>query len=78
MTGRALASTHERAENSRPVRLRPPTHPGEVVREDMLPELRLSVAQAARREALTREMIERAVATVERARHQRPSAGWAQ
>ena len=32
----------------RPVRRRQPTHPGEILREDVLPALRLSVAEAAR------------------------------
>ncbi|HSL85269.1 MAG TPA: HigA family addiction module antitoxin [Thermoanaerobaculia bacterium] len=61
MTGRALASTHEQAGNPRPARRRPPTHPGEVVREDVLPdpELRLSVAEAARQLRVPRQRLDR-------------------
>jgi addiction module HigA family antidote len=59
MTGRALASTHERAGNPRPARRRQPTHPGEILREDVLPALRLSVSEAARQLRVTRQTLHR-------------------
>jgi addiction module HigA family antidote len=39
-----------------------PTHPGEVLREDVLPELGLSVAAAARRLHVTRQTLHRILA----------------
>src|SRR5262249_54400888 len=36
---------------------RPPTHPGAVLREDVLPALRLSVSEAARRLHVSRQML---------------------
>jgi len=44
---------------ARPVRRRQPTHPGEVLREDVLPALRLSVAEAARQLGVTRRTLHR-------------------
>jgi len=44
---------------SRPTRRRPPTHPGEILREDVLPALRLSVAEAARQLRVTRQTLHR-------------------
>jgi addiction module HigA family antidote len=38
---------------------RPPTHPGEILREDVLPSLRLSVAEAARQLRVTRQTLHR-------------------
>ena len=38
---------------------RPPTHPGEILREDVLPELRLSVSEAARRLGVSRQQLHR-------------------
>jgi addiction module HigA family antidote len=43
----------------RPVRRRQPTHPGEVLREDVLPALHLSVAEAARQLRVTRQTLHR-------------------
>lgn len=43
----------------RPVRRRNPTHPGEILREDVLPELHLSVAKAARQLRVTRQTLHR-------------------
>jgi addiction module HigA family antidote len=43
----------------RPVRRRQPTHPGEILREDVLPALRLSVAEAARQLRVTRQTLHR-------------------
>lgn len=59
MTGRASASTHEPAGDPRPVHQRQPTHPGEILREDVLPELRLSVAEAARQLRVSRPRLRR-------------------
>lgn len=36
---------------------RAPTHPGAILREDVLPELRLSVAEAARRLRISRQTL---------------------
>lgn len=36
---------------------RPPTHPGEVLREDVLPALRLSVTKAARELGVSRQTL---------------------
>jgi len=45
----------------RPVR-RPPIHPGEVVRDDVLPALGLSVSEAARRLGVARQQLHRILA----------------
>ena len=45
----------------RPV-TRPPIHPGEVVREDVLPALGLSVSEAARRLGISRQQLHRVLA----------------
>jgi addiction module HigA family antidote len=45
----------------RPLR-RPPIHPGEVVREDVLPALELSVSEAARRLGVSRQQLHRILA----------------
>ena len=45
----------------RPVK-RPPIHPGEVVREDVLPALGLSVSEAARRLGISRQQLHRVLA----------------
>jgi antitoxin HigA-1 len=44
---------------SRPIRRRQPTHPGELLREDVLPALRLSVSEAARQLRVTRQTLHR-------------------
>ena len=41
---------------------RPPTHPGEVIREDVLPALGLSVSEAARRLGVSRQQLHRILA----------------
>ena len=41
---------------------RPPTHPGEVLREDVLPALHLSVSEAARQLRVTRQTLHRVLA----------------
>ena len=41
---------------------RPPVHPGEVLREDVLPGLRLSVSEAARRLRISRQQLHRILA----------------
>lgn len=46
-------------ENSRPARRRPPTHPGEILRHDVLPALNLSVSEAARQLRVTRQTLHR-------------------
>ena len=38
---------------------RPPTHPGEILREDVLPDLRMSVADAAKRLGISRQTLYR-------------------
>jgi len=40
-------------------RRRPPTHPGEILRGDVLPALDLSVAEAARQLRVTRQTLHR-------------------
>lgn len=45
----------------RPLR-RPPIHPGEIVREDVLPALGLSVSEAARRLGVSRQQLHRILA----------------
>lgn len=42
-----------------PKRRRPPTHPGEILREDVLPALNLSVAEAARQLRVSRQTLHR-------------------
>jgi addiction module HigA family antidote len=44
---------------SRPARQRAPTHPGEILREDVLPALNLSVAEASRQLRVTRQTLHR-------------------
>jgi len=41
---------------------RPPIHPGEVMREDVLPALGLSVSEAARRMGVSRQQLHRVLA----------------
>ena len=41
---------------------RPPTHPGEILREDVLPSLKLSVSEAARRLRISRQTLHRIMA----------------
>jgi addiction module HigA family antidote len=46
-----------------PTRLRrPPTHPGEILREDVLPTLNLSVSEAARQLRVPRQALHRVLA----------------
>ena len=45
----------------RPLR-RPPTHPGEILREDILKSLGLSVSEAARRLGVSRQQLHRILA----------------
>jgi addiction module HigA family antidote len=45
----------------RPVK-RPPTHPGEILREDVLESLGLSVSEAARRLGVSRQQLHRVLA----------------
>ena len=40
----------------------PPIHPGEILREDVLPALRLSVTEAARQLGITRQTLHRILA----------------
>lgn len=46
-------------EYPRPPRRRPPTHPGDVLRHDVLPALDLSVSEAARQLRVTRQTLHR-------------------
>ena len=41
---------------------RPPIHPGEVLREDVLPALDLSISEAARRMGISRQQLHRVLA----------------
>ena len=41
---------------------RPPTHPGEILREDVLPALELSVSEAARQLGVSRQTLHRIMA----------------
>ncbi len=41
---------------------RPPIHPGEILREDVLPSLELSVSEAARRLGVSRQQLHRVLA----------------
>lgn len=41
---------------------RPPIHPGEILREDVLPDLSLSVSEAARRLGISRQQLHRVLA----------------
>lgn len=41
---------------------RPPVHPGELLREDVLPALGLSVSEAARRMGISRQQLHRVLA----------------
>ena len=41
---------------------REPTHPGEILREDVLPALRMSVSQAARELGVSRQLLHRILA----------------
>src|SRR5687768_9181069 len=56
----------ERRDNPRSPSLgaenRCPTHPGEILREDVLPALELSVSEAARQLGVTRQMLHRILA----------------
>lgn len=40
-------------------RQRPPTHPGEILREDVLPALKLTISEAARQLRVTRQTLHR-------------------
>ena len=41
---------------------RPPTHPGEILREDVLPDLRLTVTEAAGKLGVSRQTLHRILA----------------
>jgi len=47
---------------SRPARRRQPSHPGEILREDVLPALGLSVTAAARQLRISRQALHRILA----------------
>lgn len=50
------------AEYSSKRRRTPPTHPGEILREDVLPHLQLSVSEAARQLRISRQTLHRILA----------------
>ena len=52
--------TREYVINTRP--RRKPTHPGELLREDVLPALRISVSEAARKLRVSRQTLHRILA----------------
>jgi addiction module HigA family antidote len=54
------AMTREYVVNTRP--RRKPTHPGELLREDVLPSLRISVSEAARKLRVSRQTLHRILA----------------
>jgi addiction module HigA family antidote len=54
------AMTREYRINTRP--RRKPTHPGELLREDVLPALRISVSEAARKLRVSRQTLHRILA----------------
>lgn len=47
------------SDDTRTTRRRLPTHPGEILREDVLPALNLSVAETARQLRVTRQTLHR-------------------
>lgn len=53
-----MASEHRASERPN----RPPTHPGEILREDVLPALDMSVSEAARQLGVSRQMLHRILA----------------
>lgn len=55
----AEGADHPTEQNPRPVRRREPVHPGEILRDDVLPALQLSVAQAARQLRVSRQRLHR-------------------
>jgi antitoxin HigA-1 len=59
MTERAAPSPERRVADARPSRRRQPTHPGEILRKDVLPALRLSVSEAARQLRVSRQRLDR-------------------
>jgi addiction module HigA family antidote len=58
----AEGADHPTARNPRPVRRREPVHPGEILREAVLPALQLSVAQAARQLRVPRQTLHQLLA----------------
>ena len=42
---------------------RPPTHPGEILREDVLPSLGMSISEAARQLGISRQQLHRILAS---------------
>jgi len=56
---RDLEALQQAQSSGRPNRRRQPTHPGEILREDILPELGLSVAEAARQLRVPRQTLHR-------------------
>jgi addiction module HigA family antidote len=61
-TDRLETETMRVAELPRRARHRLPTHPGEILREDVLPALSLSVSEAARQLRVTRQTLHRILA----------------
>lgn len=57
-SGRVLASAQGGIREHR----MPPTHPGEILREDVLPELGISVSEFARRIGVSRQILHRILA----------------
>jgi addiction module HigA family antidote len=49
-------------ERAAPTRQRPPTHPGAILREDVLPAMKLSVTDAAGQLRVTRQALHRVLA----------------
>jgi addiction module HigA family antidote len=66
-SGSTSSSTTERCRVTREYPVRrpvqsPPVHPGEILREDVLPALRLSVTEAARQLGVARQTLHRIIA----------------
>ncbi len=59
MSDRTAPTPLQADSRGRPVRRRQPIHPGEILREDVLPALRLSVSEAARQLRVTRQTLHR-------------------
>jgi antitoxin HigA-1 len=57
-----MATTKTKAFPVRQRLRREPTHPGEILREDVLPALRMNVSQAARELGVSRQLLHRILA----------------
>lgn len=58
----SASTSSSTTEKPTPRRVRPPTHPGEVMREDVLPALGLTVTEAARQLRVSRQTLHNVLA----------------